>query len=215
MIDLVSFQINSCGENDNQVVQVENSTHIPIGVVFITFGWIINFMTFIQPEGVYLCLLSESDFLIFPRKFLNKERACASQFASTASHQRRTQLKIRHREMSSIAALASNNNNIDDTDIDKPHSSTMSDNNATANGSNRGTKRGSSYQIPRKPSTHKKADAPIRFNCRFGAVSFHRNHGKIHPKSPRGNQMTLSRRLSRRILKDSPGSPMWVISFWS
>ena len=38
MIDLVSFQINSCGENDNQVVQVENSTHIPIGVVFITFG---------------------------------------------------------------------------------------------------------------------------------------------------------------------------------
>lgn len=111
-------------------------------------------------------------------------------------------------EMSSIAALASNNNNIDDTDIDKPHSSTMSDNDATANGSNRGTKRGSSYQIPRKPSTHKKADAPIRFNCRFGAVSFHRNHGKIHPKSPRGNQMTLSRRLSRRILRDSPGSPM-------
>lgn len=96
MIDLVSFQINSCGENDNQVVQVENSTHIPIGVVFITFGWIINFMTFIQSEGVYLCLLSESDFLIFLRKFLNKERACASRFASTASHRRRTQRKIRH-----------------------------------------------------------------------------------------------------------------------
>ena len=38
LIDLVSSKSTLVWENDNQVVQVENSTHIPIGVVFITFG---------------------------------------------------------------------------------------------------------------------------------------------------------------------------------
>lgn len=114
-----------------------------------------------------------------------------------------------------MSCIASNSSSINDTSTNKPPISTMNDNVANANGTKRGSNREKSYQIPRKPTTHKNADAPIRFNCRFGAVGLHRNHGKLLPKSPRGNQMTLSRRLSRRILKASPGSPMWVISSWS
>ena len=43
----------------------------------------------------------------------------------------------------------------------------------------------------------------------FGAHGAHRNKGKLQPKSPLGTNMSLSRRLSRKIIQGSPlRSPM-------
>jgi hypothetical protein len=49
----------------------------------------------------------------------------------------------------------------------------------------------------------------IKVAREFGQYGYHKNKGKIYPRTPPGNHMTLSRRLSRQILKGSPiGSPI-------
>jgi hypothetical protein len=55
------------------------------------------------------------------------------------------------------------------------------------------------------------ANTAVIINQQFGAHGAHQNRGKLRPKSPFGANMSLSRRLSRRIIQGSPlRSPMWV-----
>ncbi len=53
------------------------------------------------------------------------------------------------------------------------------------------------------------ANTAVIINQQFGAHGAHQNRGKLRPKSPFGANMSLSRRLSRRIIQGSPlRSPM-------
>jgi len=54
-----------------------------------------------------------------------------------------------------------------------------------------------------------KVGKTIKVVREFGKYGYHKNKGRPWPRSPPGNHMSLSRRLSRQILKGSPiGSPI-------
>lgn len=74
---------------------------------------------------------------------------------------------------------------------------------------------GANFRIPRKTTmakeAHGTADGATTEHGRsqFGAYGAHPNKGRIPPRSPKGANMSLSRRLSRKIIQGSPlRSPM-------
>ena len=58
-------------------------------------------------------------------------------------------------------------------------------------------------KIPRKKKPQPKKST-LGAGANFGADGGHKNAGRKRNKSPKGRQMVLSRRLSRRILKGTP-----------
>ena len=75
-------------------------------------------------------------------------------------------------------------------------------------------KAGIPRKVPRKESTALASanTAGVAANVgegQFGGYAVHRDMGKVRPKSPPGANMSLSRRLSRKIIQGSPlRSPM-------
>lgn len=80
-----------------------------------------------------------------------------------------------------------------------------------------GTTEDASLRVPRKQTAFNSDGAlnltgrntTVADGSQFGAHGAHRNKGKLQPKSPLGTNMSLSRRLSRKIIQGSPlRSPM-------
>ncbi len=74
---------------------------------------------------------------------------------------------------------------------------------------------GANLRIPRKTTMAEEAHGTVDGatteygRSQFGAYGAHPNKGRIRPRSPKGANMCLSRRLSRKIIQGSPlRSPM-------